>query len=49
MRTRAVAMSSRSVQEGACAACGGPLDEDGGVRAAGVRMHPGRLPAAPAA
>ncbi len=48
MRTRAVAMSSRSVQEGACAACGGPLD-DGGVRVAGVRMHPSCLPGAPAA
>jgi hypothetical protein len=45
MRTRAVAMS-RSTQANTCAACGGPLGDDG-MRVAGVRMHPGCLPGAP--
>ncbi|MGH2798442.1 MAG: hypothetical protein ACRDM0_12390 [Thermoleophilaceae bacterium] len=43
MRTRAVAMSSRMSQESTCAACGAPLG-DGGMRLAGVRMHPDCLP-----
>jgi hypothetical protein len=46
MRTRADAMSPRAAPENACAACGAPL-VDGGVRVAGVRMHPGCLPGAP--
>jgi hypothetical protein len=45
MRTRAVAMSSRSGHDTTCAACGGPLAGDG-MRVAGVRMHPGCLPGA---
>ena len=43
MRTRSVAMSSRSGSETTCAACGGPLGLDG-MRVAGVWMHPGCLP-----
>jgi hypothetical protein len=43
MRTRSVAMSSRSVTDAVCAACGGPVEDDG-MRMAGVRMHPGCLP-----
>jgi hypothetical protein len=46
MRTRAVAISSRSAADNACAACGAPLGDEG-VRVAGVRMHPGCLPGAP--
>ena len=46
MRTRAVAISSRSTHETTCAACGGPLGADG-MRVGGVRMHPGCLPGAP--
>jgi hypothetical protein len=47
MRTRSVAMSSRTGHETTCAVCGAPLHEDG-MRVAGVRMHPGCLPGAPA-
>jgi hypothetical protein len=47
MRTRAVALS-RPASDTTCAACGAPLG-DGGMRVAGVRMHPGCLPAAPSA
>jgi hypothetical protein len=47
MRTRSVAMSSRFGSDSTCAACGGPLG-DGGMRVAGVRMHPGCLPGSPA-
>jgi hypothetical protein len=43
MRSRAFAMSSRTGDDTACAACGGPLGPDG-MRVAGVRMHPGCLP-----
>ena len=43
MRTRAVAISSRSTSASTCAACGAPLGDDG-MRVAGVRMHPGCLP-----
>jgi hypothetical protein len=46
MRSRASAISSRSAHETTCAACGGPLDDDG-MRVAGVWMHPGCLPAEP--
>jgi hypothetical protein len=46
MRTRAFAMSSKPTQGTTCAVCGGPLG-DGGMRVAGVRMHPGCLPGAP--
>jgi hypothetical protein len=46
MRTRSVAMSSRITQESTCAACGGPLGDDG-MRVAGVRMHPTCLPGTP--
>jgi hypothetical protein len=46
MRTRAVAMSSRSAPDTTCAACGAPLGDEG-MRVAGVRMHPGCLPGAP--
>jgi hypothetical protein len=46
MRTRAVAISSRTGGEHACAACGGPLGSDG-MRVAGVWMHPGCLPGSP--
>jgi len=46
MRTRAVAMSSRTGSDTTCAACGGPLGSDG-MRVAGVRMHPGCLPGTP--
>jgi hypothetical protein len=46
MRTRSFAMSSRTAQESACAACGGPLGDEG-MRVAGVRMHPGCLPGEP--
>jgi hypothetical protein len=45
MRTRSVAMSSRSGRDTTCAACGGALGGDG-MRVAGVRMHPGCLPGA---
>jgi hypothetical protein len=45
MRTRAVAMSSRPAEDATCVACGGPLS-DGGVRVAGVRLHPACLPGA---
>jgi hypothetical protein len=45
MRTRSVAMTSRA-HEVTCAACGGPLGDDG-MRVAGVWMHPGCLPAEP--
>jgi hypothetical protein len=48
MRTRAVAMSSRTGSQTTCAACGGPLGGDG-MRVAGVWMHPGCLPGAPSA
>jgi hypothetical protein len=37
-------MSNRSGHEAACAVCGAPLGGDG-MRVAGVRMHPGCLPA----
>jgi hypothetical protein len=43
MRTRSVAMSSRTGGDTTCAACGGPLGTDG-MRVAGVWMHPGCLP-----
>ena len=43
MRTRAVAISSRTSHETTCAACGGPLGDEG-MRVAGVRMHPSCLP-----
>jgi hypothetical protein len=46
MRSRAVAMSSRTGSETTCAACGGPLGTEG-MRVAGVWMHPGCLPGAP--
>ena len=46
MRTRAVAMSSRTGSDTTCAACGGPLGSEG-MRVAGVRMHPGCLPGSP--
>jgi hypothetical protein len=43
MRTRAVAMSSRTLTDTTCAACGAPLGDEG-MRVAGVWMHPGCLP-----
>jgi hypothetical protein len=43
MRTRSFAMSSRTAPESTCAACGGPLGDEG-MRVAGVRMHPSCLP-----
>jgi hypothetical protein len=42
MRTRAFAMSSRSSTVTTCPACGGPLGE-GGMRVAGIGVHPGCL------
>jgi hypothetical protein len=47
MRSRASAISTRSSGDTTCAACGGPLGDDG-MRVAGVRMHPGCLPGTPA-
>jgi hypothetical protein len=46
MRSRASAITSRAAPESSCAACGGPLG-DGGMRVAGVWMHPGCLPGEP--
>jgi hypothetical protein len=45
LRTRSLAMTPRPAHETTCAACGGPLG-DGGMRVAGVRVHPGCLPGA---
>jgi hypothetical protein len=43
MRTRAVAMSTRTSSETTCGGCGGPLGGEG-MRVAGVWMHPHCLP-----
>jgi hypothetical protein len=45
LRTRALGMKPRLAHDSTCAACGGPLLDDG-MRVAGIRVHPGCLPGA---
>jgi len=44
MRARASSLSRRAGPGVNCAACGGPLGDES-IRLAGVRVHPGCLPA----
>jgi hypothetical protein len=44
MRTRAASLARRHGSSSACPACGGPLGDES-IRLAGVRVHPGCLPA----
>ena len=45
LRTRALAMTPRPAHDQRCAACGGPLGDDG-MRVAGMLVHPSCLPGA---
>jgi hypothetical protein len=44
MRTRASSLARRRGSSSTCPACGGPLGDEA-MRLAGVRVHPGCLPA----
>ena len=47
LRTRALAMTPHQAHDERCAACGGPLRDNGdGMLVAGMRVHPACLPGA---